>query len=494
MLRGKGVLGSGKNKMDVMSQADLLAIDLGTQSLRLTAFDRTGKKQWNWSAPVDSYIHGDIFEQSTEQWGTLLLRGFHEARHVGIRPKAIAATGPLAGYVALDTEGRALCPAVMYTDRRSAPEAKLVEAIILEQPDDSGLRVHIADPIPQWLRICREFPEVAQNTTHFLDATGWINFFLTGLATVNAFTGLRLYTSETQSLLGLKNPPFGKITPVGHAIGTLRPSIAEALGVESAKVISATFDSKCAYLGSGLTNPGQATEISGTVSSLGVLSSRHIQDKARRIYSVPFLNSYLVRGSTAAAGSSLEWAMHNLLHCNHAELGALLENSTPGANGLCFLPYLAGERTPLWNPWASGALLGLKLESTKSDIARAVIEGLAFSVGHIAAVIAECGVRMEEIFLAGGLARNDLLCQIKADVLNIPVKIFSDHELTSIGLGVIMAISMGYFRDMPEATAAFTHIEEEFTPNTNTQNLHKVAFKKYLEYSKALAPLYSVTK
>jgi xylulokinase len=382
----------------------------------------------------------------------------------------------------------------MYTDRRSAPEAKFVEAIALKQPDDAGLRVHIADPIPQWLRICREFPDVAQRTAYFLDATGWINFFLTGQATVNAFTGLRLYTPETKRMLGLKNPPFGKITPVGQAIGNLRPVIAGALGVQSAQVIAATFDSKCAYLGSGLSNPGQATEISGTVSSLGVLSDTHVQDRNRRIYSVPFLDSYLIRGSTAAAGSSLEWAMQNVLHCNHAELDALLAQSTPGANGVCFLPYLAGERTPLWNPWASGSLLGLRLESTQSDIARAVIEGLAFSVGHIATVLAECGVQMNEVFLAGGLARNDLLCQIKADVWNVHVKTFTDHELTSIGLGAIMAVAMGYFKNMPEAASAFTHIEKEFTPNENTQNLHKNAFKKYQDYSKALAPLYAPAK
>jgi len=186
--------------------------------------------------------------------------------------------------------------------------------------------------------------------------------------------------------------------------------------------------------------------------------------------------------------------MQNVLHCNHAELDALLAQSTPGANGVCFLPYLSGERTPLWNPWASGSLLGLRLESTQSDIARAVIEGLAFSVGHIATVLAECGVQMNEVFLAGGLARNDLLCQIKADVWNVHVKTFTDHELTSIGLGAIMAVAMGYFKNMPEAASAFTHIEKEFTPNENTQNLHKNAFKKYQDYSKALAPLYAPAK
>ena len=83
-----------------------------------------------------------------------------------------------------------------------------------------------------------------------------------------------------------------------------------------------------------------------------------------------------------------------------------------------------------------------------------------------------------------------MLCQVKADILDVNVKTFRDHELTSIGLGVIMAVAMGYFKDMSEAASAFTHIEKEFIPNTNTQNLHNDAFKKYQEYSKALAPIY----
>jgi ribulose kinase len=84
-----------------------------------------------------------------------------------------------------------------------------------------------------------------------------------------------------------------------------------------------------------------------------------------------------------------------------------------------------------------------------------------------------------------------VLCQIKADVWNVPVKTFSDHELTSIGLGVIMAVSLGYFKDMSEATSSFARIEKEFTPNVHTQNLHRDAFKRYQQYSNALAPLYA---
>ena len=88
--------------------AELLAVDLGTQSLRLAAYDDAGRRRWAWSAPVDSHIEGDVFEQSPEQWESLLLQGLGEAQRAGVRPVALAAAGPLAGYVALGADGRAL--------------------------------------------------------------------------------------------------------------------------------------------------------------------------------------------------------------------------------------------------------------------------------------------------------------------------------------------------------------------------------------------------
>ena len=100
----------------------ILAIDLGTQSLRVSALDTAGQRLWSWSAPVESKVDGDVFEQFTEQWAGLLENALNEAQRAGIRPDAIAAAGPLAGFVALDAQGQALTPAVMYSDRRSAQD------------------------------------------------------------------------------------------------------------------------------------------------------------------------------------------------------------------------------------------------------------------------------------------------------------------------------------------------------------------------------------
>ena len=224
---------------------------------------------------------------------------------------------------------------------------------------------------------------------------------------------------------------------------------------------------------------------------MGVLWPGPVDDPARRIYSVPFAGQHLVRGSTAAAGSSLEWVCRSLLREDPAALERQAAGAPPGANGLTFLPYLSGERTPLWNPWASGAMLGLRLSSSPADLARAVFEGLAFSVGHIAEVMREHGVELRSVRLAGGLARSALLAQIKADVLGVPVAPFADHELTSRGLAAILSVATGQASDLVEASRRFTAVERWIEPQERTRAAHLAAYERYRAASAALEPLFA---
>ena len=467
---------------------ELMTVDLGTQSLRLVAYDNIGRKQWTWSAPVDSHIDGDVYEQSPEQWESLLLQGLQEAQKAGVKPIAIAVAGTLAGYVALGSDDRALGAATMYPDRRATSQVTRVTQVLRDVGSDNGLRVHAADPFPQWLDLVARSPEKARHTRHFLDSTGWLNHLLSGESTLNAFTGLRLYDAKVREALSVANAPFGRIVEVGQDVGELRPELVSRFGFGRVRVISAAFDSKSAYLGAGLSSPGEAVDISGTVSSLGVLWPRRIDDPDRRIYSVPFVGQHLVRGSTAAAGSSLEWMCRNLLGEDPVALELLASQSPPGANGLTFLPYLSGERSPLWNPWASGAMLGLRLSSNSSDFARAVFEGLAFSVGHIADVMRDCGVEMQSLRLAGGLARSSLLGQIKADVLGVPVAPFEDHELTSQGLAAILAVATEQAADLVEASRRINTIERWVEPQQSTRAAHREAYERYRSASACLEP------
>lgn len=467
----------------------ILAIDLGTQSLRVSALDTTGQRLWSWSAPVDSHLDGEVFEQSTTQWARLLENALDEAQRAGVKPDAIAAAGPLAGFVALDAQGQALTPAVMYSDRRPAQD---VGQIVKALAGEVSLRPVVSDPLPHWFRLCREQPEVAARTRHFVDATGWLNFFLTGRATLNAYTASRLYTQALRQRLGADRAPFGDTVSIGQVIGTLTPAQSWRDGFSDVPVIAATFDSKCAYIGSGIYMTGQGLDISGTVTSFGVVTAQAVVDPLHRIYSVPLADQWLVRGSTASSGSTLEWVLAQLMRTDFAMLNAAAASVAPGARGLTFLPYLAGERAPLWNPQARGALLGLSLDTSQADIMRAVFEGLAFSLSHITATMAQCGAGIKEVRLAGGLARNNLLAQIKADVLGVPMVRLTDHELTTLGLAVIASVALKAFPDTASASTCFVTTDRRFTPAADAVNAYDDARRRYLTSSQALLPTFNV--
>ncbi|MBM3525771.1 MAG: hypothetical protein FJX57_22705, partial [Alphaproteobacteria bacterium] len=156
----------------------ILAVDLGTQSLRLSAVAADGTKPWTRSRPVATRTVGDISEQDPGAWDELLREGFAEMRRAGVSPVAVAAAGPLAGWVPHDSEGRVLGPALMYFDRRSAPDLAALEAVEGGRAD--GLRATIADPVPHLLRLRREVPAVFAQTHRLLDATGHLVMRLTG--------------------------------------------------------------------------------------------------------------------------------------------------------------------------------------------------------------------------------------------------------------------------------------------------------------------------
>ena len=365
----------------------------------------------------------------------------------------------------------------MYNDTRS--EGGLV-AVAAALP--AGVRVPrltIADPLPHVLRLRREEPATASSTAHFLDATGWLNYVLTGEATLNAYTAIRLYDASTRERLGLDGTPFGRVVAIGETIAPLDPLLADHLEWPRMPVIAATFDSKCAYLGSGIAAPGEALDISGTVTSFGVVASGPIHDPDDRIYAVPFIDSYLVRGSTAAAGSVVEWA-RDILGLSVSELDALVFSEPMSTEDPVFVPYLAGARAPFWSPRARGSLTGLSIATRRSAFARSIYAGLALSLRHIVDTIEACDAPIVSIRLAGGLARSAALSQVKADILGRPLTTLSETELTIVGLAAIGAVALGAYPDVGTAARVFTRGSETFTPHLKRAEADRL-YARYLK-------------
>ena len=469
----------------------IFAIDLGTQSLRLSAYTPGGEQLWGWSSPVHSVVAGSSYTQLPAEWGELLRRAFQAAGKAGIQPDIIAASGPLAGWVPLDSAGEALAPASMYLDGRAQTDIEIVSNTI----KDSAIvlpsfRTTVADPLPNALRLRRETPEIASRTQTMLDATGWLNFFLTGERTLNAYTALRLYSEAVCNALRIHPNFFGRVVPIGTEIGKLSSDLAKLYGFNQVPVISASFDSKCAYIAAGLSQQGDALDISGTVTSVGVYHHSEIRDEQQRIYSVPFQQGVLVRGSNACSGSTIAWAEQHLLHSSVDVWSQSAATVSPGAKGVTFLPYLAGERTPYWTPHARGALLGLGLDTTSAVIARAVLESLAYSLRHILDCMKECGVSATSLRLSGGLAQNDLLSQMKADITGLPVHRLANKELTSLGLVALCTVSLGLETDLISAAGKLVAIEKTFVPTPANKEAYEISYQRYRACAEALLPTF----
>jgi xylulokinase len=447
----------------VADDRTILAVDLGTQSLRVSAITTRGRRLWHWQKPVASFIDGEANEQDPAEWASLLDRALAEAARAGIRPDAIAAAGPLAGWVPLDANGQALARATMYFDGRTTPDTARVAAALHDRP--AAPRPTIADPLPQLLRLQREQPAWLPQMHVLLDATGWLVHRLTGQACLDAYSAIRLYDGDIRARLGLNLAPFGRTVAIGETIGQLLPEHAALFWGARIPVIAATFDSKCAYLASGIQRDGEALDISGTVTSFGVASARRVIDPARRIYSVPLGDGWLVRGSMGGTGSILEWARATVLGEDFRTIETDVAAVPPGAQGVTFLPYHSGARAPLWNPQARGAFLGLSLDTGRPAMARAVYEGLVFGLRHIVDTMTEAGVAVADIRLAGGLARSDLLSRMKADILGRPVIRLADYELTTLGLVGVAGVAIGSFATRSDASTALVGVAGRIEPS-----------------------------
>jgi xylulokinase len=468
----------------------VLAVDLGTQSLRLSAVTRDGGRPWSWSRPVETRTDGAVSEQDPAIWDALLRDGLADAAASGVRPVAIAAAGPLAGWTPHDREGRPVGPAAMYFDGRSAPDLERLEATEGQRTD--GLRPTIADPVPHLLRLRRERPDLFARTARLLDATGVLVHRLSGAATVDAYTALRLPGPAVAGRLAVDVGLFGRPVSVGETVGDLAADLARPFGGGRIPVVAATFDSKCAYVASGILQPGEALDISGTVTSFGVAHGRRVVDPQRRFYSVPLDGGWLVRGSMGGTGSILEWSRAQLI--DGGDLGALEAMAAtvpPGARGVTFLPFHSGARAPLWSPGARGAFLGLSLDTGRAEMARAVFEGLAYGLRHVVDVMAAGGVGMTDVRLAGGLARSDLLTRLKADVLGRPALRLADHELTTLGLAVIAFTAVGVFPDRAAASRALVHVADAVAPDAPSRTAHEEPYRRYVAAVEALAPTFA---
>jgi xylulokinase len=466
----------------------VLGIDLGTAEVkaglvgvdgRLLAIARTGH---------DLEVgHGPGWaEQDPGAWWSAVVAAVRALRpDTPIDIVAIGVDGHGPTLAAVDARGEATRPAITFLDSRAAAEAAELAAA-------TGLDGWVLGPLPAALWLERHEPTAAKATRWYLSPWEWLAFRLTGEAVAPLVAHQAVPDPEDLALSGLHQERLPRRGAMGAVVGMLTTAAADALGLRPGiPVAGGTNDAFASYLGAGLLEPGDAFDPGGSAGGFGVYWSEPVDVPGGYVTPAPLAGLYSVGAAMAATGRSLDWFREGVVG-GIVTTDRLLEEAAatpPGADGLLFLPYLAGERSPIWDPGATGMLAGLTLAHGRSHIARAIVEASALAIRHVAEPMLDAGVRVTAMRVCGGPARSDAWNQVKADVTRFPVLVPRVLETAVLGSAILGAVGVGVHADLRTAIAAMTSIDRRIDPRDAVAATYDRLFEAYVALYPAVRPV-----
>lgn len=422
----------------------ILAVDVGTSSLKAVLYGMAGDvlgsatRRYEYQAANPGWA-----ESNPEDWWIAFEGALADLRQEGFSLTAVEAisfTGQMHTGVLLDEQGQLLQPTILWLDRRAATETAELETRLQLPP----YQLNSTYTLPKLLWLHRHQPRVIERVRTILWPKDYLRYRLTGQpgTDMTEAGGAALMNWQNRSwatdrlvLVGLDPsvlPPAREPDAiVGHPI----PQVAERLGLNpEAKVVVGMGD-VAALIGGAPPKPGRVVCSLGSSSMIfmALAEDQHPQDPGHRLYTYPLGPYRLLGGVSSTTGAALVWAYNQIAQTEtennsfETVMGAAA-GLGPGADGLCFIPYLAGERTPYWLDEIKGGFYGLQLSHTRQHLIRAVLEGIAYSLRHLLDIYAEMGTPVAELVLAGGGAKTPGLAQIIADVCRHDVAIYTEAE------------------------------------------------------------------
>jgi xylulokinase len=398
---------------------------------------------------------------------------------------AIALDGQGPTCVATAADGRALRPAIAWSDRRAVVERDELAAA-------AGLPGWLLGILPSALWIERHEPGIASAAVAYLAAWEWLGLRLSGVAAGTVTPSQDVPDPAIVASVGLPSSKVPATVAAGSILGGLQPEAAAALRLPSGiPIVAGLNDAYASCLGAGLLEPGDALDTGGSSGGLVVYTNARPDVPGAWIAPAPLDGRWLVGGAMAATGRALDWLRDDVLggDLTTDELLAAAASTPPGAEGLVFLPYLAGERSPIWDASARGVFAGLTLRHERGHLARAVLEGAAFALRDVAEPIRAAGYPIHDLRVCGGPARSEAWNRIKADVLGVPVEVPAVTDTAMLGAAILGAVAIGAEADFPSAIASMVRVERRIEPDAATQATYETLFGVYRDLYPALRPI-----
>jgi xylulokinase len=471
----------------------LVGLDVGTSGVKALRLSPEGaviarvEEEYPLSIPQPGWA-----EQDPEDWwraaeAALARLGGEEAAGIGI-------SGQMHGLVALDEEQRLLRPAILWNDQRTAAECAEIENLVglHELVRLSGNRALPGFTAPKLLWLRRHEPETYARIAHVLLPKDYVRLRLTGeLATdvADASGTLMLDVAHRRwsaELLEALEIPADWLPPLLES-----PAVAGHTGA-GIPIAAGAGDQSAGALGVGVDRPGPLSVVLGTSGVVFAALPGFAADPEGRVHAfchaVP--GSWHAMGVMLSAAASLQWLRRAVGPDEpYDKLLAEAEQWPPGAEGLTFLPYLVGERTPHVDPSARGAFVGLELPHDRGALVRAVLDGVAFGLRDCLEVLRSLGIEAEVARVSGGGARSDLWLRIVASVLGVPLERTAAEEGAAFGAALLGGVAGGVFADVHEAVSATVRVTHRIEPEPRWIEPYAAAYDRYRSLYPALRPL-----
>lgn len=490
--------------------AYFLTADGGTESLRARVYDLRGRCLGSKAVAYPTqFLPGARAEQDPEDWWRALVEASRAAIvEAGVNPvqiEAMAYATTCCTVVALDKEGKALRPALLWMDVRAHVEAGEVLA-----SGDAALKVNGAGHgpvsaewmIPKALWIKRHEPVLFDAAHTICEYQDFITLRLTGERVASLDNvGLRWHYRSREGgwathLLGkldleeLEEKWPQRVVAPGQVVGTLCARAAQELGLRrSVKVVQGGADALIGMIGLGVGRPGQLALITGSSHLLfGVTSEPIYAPGVWGAYAdIVYPGRWIVEGGQTSTGSIINW-LRRLCggQLNLDELNEKAASLPPGSEGLIVQEHFQGNRTPYTDPLSRGAVVGLTLAHEPHHVFRAIMEGIGFGTKAILDAFAAGGYRSTEITVGGGATASQLWMQIHADTSGLPVRIPGSADAPSTGSAVLAAYGAGHYTSIDEGMAEMVLPGRIIEPRTRELVRYQELYQRYLALYPAL--------
>lgn len=445
-----------------MSTAYLIGIDIGTGSTKAVAVDAAGTVVHT----AQQYYEARTEDEKTEQDVAVVFQAFQVcirqvAEALGQPPLAVCLSSAMHSLLAVNKQGKPLTPAMLWSDTRSSRIAEqlrsseLGKAIYLA----TGTPLHSMSPLCKikWMKECQ--PAIFAQAYRFLSIKEhiWNQLFGEYVIDHSLASATGLFNSEQQQwenaalqFAGISAGQLSRPVPVSYKKTGLEPSVAKSMAIPaSVPFFVGASDGALANLGSFCLSPSEAAITIGTSAAVRITSPRPVRNAEQMIF------NYLLEGQTFVCGGAInnggnvfQWLLENVLArhkevTDYEQLFQQIAQVAPGSEGLLFLPYLYGERAPLWDEKASGAFLGIRAAHQVLHFARATAEGICFALHHILSLLEEICGEIKTIHVSGGLVHTPVMMQMLADVSGKNLVVQQSGDASAMGAVYLAQKALG---------------------------------------------------